>query len=269
MISINNLPVTTMTFSGGEVNPRLPEGLKSGPMKVVAHLQSSDDIMNLLMVLSAIEQQFDFSNIKLVIPYMPYARQDRVCVLGEAFGFKAFLRLIPENVTEIISVDIHNKNIGFTRTTELSSVEQASILASSNVIKTPNTILVAPDASALQKTKDAAAEYSGLKYIQGSKLRDPETGKLSGFSVDTLGVDCEGKTLLIIDDICDGGGTFIGLAEELKKLKPKALELYVTHGIFSKGFENLNRVFDKIHTTDTFIRDLPESVNVIQVMKHL
>jgi ribose-phosphate pyrophosphokinase len=86
--------------------------------------------------------------------------------------------------------------------------------------------------------------------VECSKSRDVKTGKLTGFKV--YAEDLEGKDCLIVDDICDGGGTFIGLAGELKKKNAGNLYLAVTHGIFSKGFEELEKCFDKIFTTDSF-----------------
>jgi len=57
---------------------------------------------------------------------------------------------------------------------------------------------------------------------------------------------------LIVDDICDGGGTFLGLAKELKSKNAGKLYLAISHGIFSKGFESLAKDFQKIFTTDSF-----------------
>jgi len=60
---------------------------------------------------------------------------------------------------------------------------------------------------------------------------------------------------LIVDDICDGGGTFIGLGEAIKKINPSAkLELFVTHGFFTKGLDKLLKLYDTIYTTDSVCR---------------
>lgn len=60
------------------------------------------------------------------------------------------------------------------------------------------------------------------------------SGRLSGFGVvDASAV--QDKTCVIVDDLCDGGGTFSGLAEQLVLAGAKVVDLYVTHGVFSKG----------------------------------
>lgn len=63
--------------------------------------------------------------------------------------------------------------------------------------------------------------------------------------------------------LCDGGGTFIGVAEELKKHNCGKLFLFVTHGIFSRGFEELNKYFEKIYCTNSF-NDLESNVKLKQ-----
>ena len=54
-----------------------------------------------------------------------------------------------------------------------------------------------------------------------------------------------------MDDICDGGGTFLGLADELRKRNAGPLHLAISHGIFSKGTEVLRQKFDRLFTTDS------------------
>ncbi|MEL6720431.1 MAG: phosphoribosyltransferase family protein [Bacteroidota bacterium] len=89
-----------------------------------------------------------------------------------------------------------------------------------------------------------------------------KTGQLSDFQV--YANDLNAKNCLIVDDICDGGRTFIGLAEALKHKGANRLYLAVSHGIFSYGFEELNNHFEHIFTTDAF-RDLEEVEGVTQM----
>jgi ribose-phosphate pyrophosphokinase len=110
-------------------------------------------------------------------------------------------------------------------------------------------LLISPDGGALKKIYKVSEFLGGIEVVECSKSRDVKTGKLSGFKV--YADDLEGKDCLIVDDICDGGGTFIGLADELKKKNAGKLYLAVSHGIFNKGFESLT-VFDKIFTTNSF-----------------
>jgi len=106
--------------------------------------------------------------------------------------------------------------------------------------------------------------------IQGSKKRDPATGAVAGVTfvkeaywtpfmgkeqskmVDSLD-GREDHDFCIIDDLCDGGGTFITIAKEIKLRYPKAMVyLIVTHAIFSKGFQPLEGWIDHIYCTNSF-----------------
>jgi ribose-phosphate pyrophosphokinase len=259
---INSIKVPTFTFSGGEVNPRIPDGVKA-PFEVTAWLQSSDDIMNLIMLHDAIKRQYGKSTvIYLTVPYLPYARQDRVCTTGEALGLHTLLELLGR-FSSITSYDIHNSDAITGYKVHEVTLHDIVRRYHSQIMGDDNYILVAPDKGATENVESLA---SG-EIIYGSKIRDPRTGKLTGFGFSTE-ADCEGKDLLLIDDICDGGGTFIGLAEKLKELKPKSMSLYVTHGIFSKGIEDLLNVFDNITTTNTFIHPYgdDERITTIKVI---
>jgi len=99
-------------------------------------------------------------------------------------------------------------------------------------------IVVIPDAGAAKK---AYSWLDGRTVVQALKRRDVRTGALSGFEV--LADDLGGRPCIIIDDICDGGGTFLGLAAELQKANAGPLTLAVTHGLFTKGTDRLLEAF--------------------------
>jgi ribose-phosphate pyrophosphokinase len=121
--------------------------------------------------------------------------------------------------------------------------------------------LVSPDAGALKKVFHVA-ENIGFKgeVIIASKHRNPETGKIDYTSVPLSPNDAD-KDMFIIDDICDGGRTFIEIAKAIKAsqdlssaIQPDRygkIYLIVTHGIFSAGFEELNKFFHRIYSTNS------------------
>ena len=124
-------------------------------------------------------------------------------------------------------------------------------------------VVVIPDAGA---TKKAYTWLDGRRVVQASKRRDPATGKLSGFSVpdvDSEGNSIAGRPCIIVDDICDGGGTFLGLAAELQAAGAGPLTLAVTHGLFTKGTEVLTESFSTIACLAP--TDAPETPGVITI----
>lgn len=126
-------------------------------------------------------------------------------------------------------------------------------------------LLISPDGGALKKIYKVAAYLQNYEVIECSKSRNVKTGQLTGFKV--YADDLQGKDCLIVDDICDGGGTFLGLAKELKAKNAGNLYLAVSHGIFSKGFDELEKYFTKIFTTDSF--KTIEHKNCIQIKLNL
>jgi len=127
-------------------------------------------------------------------------------------------------------------------------------------------VLVSPDAGANKKVLKVAQQYKGLDIIYCDKKRDTRTGKITDTIVHPGHGSIRNKKLLIVDDICDGGMTFIKIAEAMNSFGPEAIYLYVTHGIFSKGYQVLfDAGIDKIYTTDSFKQDPYDNVFVVKV----
>ena len=66
------------------------------------------------------------------------------------------------------------------------------------------------------------------------------------------GLSRKDKKVLIVDDICDGGRTFIELAKVLRAKGAETVDLYTTHGIYSKGTKVLAPYINNIISTDSF-----------------
>jgi ribose-phosphate pyrophosphokinase len=81
------------------------------------------------------------------------------------------------------------------------------------------------------------------------KQRDPSTGKI--YQTNVLSGDLTGRCAVITDDICDGGYTFIKIAEQLRAKNVERIVLFVTHGIFSKGLGVFDGLIDQVITTNS------------------
>lgn len=245
-------------FSGGEVQIRLPEMFiqQADTVYVTTVLDSPTAIMEMLLVDSALVNVIP-AQVKTILEiyYMPYARQDRVCYKGEANSASVIHQLLDGTSFDYIRfADLHSKqeymNDRFIELTQLDIFNyNPSILANIDVI-------VSPDKGATEKA-NAIAKQFGLELSQSLKVRDPENGDLKDITIDPT-VDLKDKHLMIVDDICDGGGTFIWTAKELLKREPMSVSLYVTHGIFSKGTDCLfaSGIFH-IFTTNSFYKQDP------------
>ena len=254
-------------FPGGEVQVVIDpaKAKKASHALIQAHLENSDDVMKLLLVTDAI-RRLGINRVALHMPYVPYARQDRVANPGEAHALKVFANLINSQKYDVVHVfDPHSDvveacfdNIKIKNNHEFVGNALTNV---AELFSTDDFWLVSPDAGAAKKIGALASHLSNghfknLKVAQGGKTRDTVTGKLTGFTVDKE--DFGGKPCVIVDDICDGGGTFLGLAKVLKAKNAGPLVLVVSHGIFSQGFADLNSKFDLIYCTDSFEKNLTE-----------
>ena len=117
--------------------------------------------------------------------------------------------------------------------------------------------LVSPDAGAYKKIFDVAKEFNIEKIITATKVRDLKTGNILRTEIPTLDQHADLK-YVIVDDICDGGRTFVELAKAIKESRPTAkIYLIVTHGIFSAGFETLAQYFEGIYCTNS-VREIAD-----------
>lgn len=258
---------TTFPFAGGETHFRLSAPLVlSREVTVTTRIRSGDDVMQLLLAVDAIERSgVSAGQITLVLPYLPYARQDRVMVPGEPFSLKVFARLINAlGVREVQVFDAHS-DVGpalIDRCRVLGNGDAATAFIRARLGETP-FVLIAPDAGAYKKTERLASAL-GVPVVVATKYRSVVDGSLA--APDVLG-DVQGKVCVIVDDICDGGGTFLNLADALTAVGAAACHLFVSHGIFSKGYEALLSRFASIGTTDAFrdAAEYPDTITVINL----
>lgn len=256
-IRINGIPPQVMKFPGGELQVRIP-GIEDAPVLVAAHLQSSDAIMELLLVKNALYYE-QVRNIEYFIPYLPYARQDRVCSGGEAFSLEVIADLFSD--IGITTLDVHSE-IAMSLMPNLGCIEQY------NIFKTfpSNAVIVAPDKGAALKAAKVGF-INSLPVITAQKLRDTESGQITGIEVQ--GDVYPGQTYCIVDDICDGGRTFIELAKVLKSKGAERIELYVTHGIFSQGFNVFKGLIDAVYYTNSIGDDITWHDNIKIIKKEI
>lgn len=254
--------VTVDKYPGGE--PLVKERPKYVG-RVMLRPTSTHDFIAGLFWIQALRARSRREAQWLILPYVPGARQDRLNDEGD-FLFTA------KSVAGLINM------VGFNRVTILDPHSNviSSLIENVDVVQ-PTGILppefkdnhyqyvLAPDAGSSHRALEVAKAL-GAYLRQGWKKRDVKTGALSGFGCESVPSQ---SRILVVDDICDGGGTFIGLAEEMKRdRKLDRFDLFVTHGLFTKGTHNLLKHYDRIYTTDSVPAQRP-GVNVDQVCLRL
>lgn len=241
------IPVRTIRFSGGELQPRLVDLPATAEIVTVdARVWSSEDLLEAALITNAVRHRYPGAVLRLRCPYLPYARQDRVCFPGEAFSLEVMAGFLNSlDLDEIEVWDVHS-DVASSLIEHLNNVSAAHFVRRLD-LSSDRTVIVAPDTGAVTRaTKCAEALYCSL--VKAEKTRDPSTGALGDPIVQSDHIG--NRDFLIVDDICDGGRTFVNLARMLRPLTNGAVMLYVTHGIFSNGLGDLRGVLNRVYVAN-------------------
>lgn len=231
MIMLNNIVVLATQFPDKTSQVwKLPEKMFQAENEIIWTFEHESEFIILAQLQFLLKSRNCAAN--LTMPYLPYARQDKAINNAETFALRPFLSMIAQlNFKTVSAFDPHNESVvheylnNFVALSPLNEINAA--------IKTVQPDLICyPDAGArtrYSKIIDFPSSYA-------TKVRDQTTGVILSMQISG---DYKDKTILIVDDICDGGMTFINIAAALKDAKE--INLYISHGIFSKGTDVLRQ----------------------------
>ncbi|WP_144760413.1 phosphoribosyltransferase family protein [Curtobacterium sp. 9128] len=253
---------STMRFPAGEAHVKVAnDDADAGGLTEIATLRgaSGDDLLMLGMWADAVRQRG--SRSVALVPYLPGARQDR----GLPFGARVYADVLNGfGIGQVIAFDPHSPVI-------VELVERLTVVTSEQVVRDAVVAgsdyvgVIAPDKGAVARAT-AVADASDLPVFRAEKHRNPDTGKLDGFTCEPLP---DAGRLLVVDDICDGGGTFMGLASATG-LPRERLGLWVSHGVFSGRAPALADHFGEIVTTDSYpAQNPPTGLRTIELAPSL
>ena len=248
-INGNKLVIDYPQFNGGERNIRIPERFLQGAKNsVYALLFDSSAVMDLLLVCDAV-RRMGVRSIDLTIPYLPYARQDRVCNYGEAHSFKVFCGLINSiNAASVTVYDPHSY-VCEALINNVIIVHQEEPIIQYLGADITYDVIISPDGGAIKKAFNLAREI-GAQFESAVKFRNVSTGEVEKSIFQPI-ESIDGKKCIIIDDIGDGMASFMYLAKEIfSENSPLLLDLYVTHAICSNGTKEVYKYFENIFTLD-------------------
>lgn len=235
-------------FPGGEIQVRLVINAEDlAAIRIAALLRNADDIMTLLLLTDALRRQAGTEvPIDLDMPYLPYARQDRVCSPGEALSVKVFSGLINAQGYRSVTITDPHSDVG-PALLDRVRVRDASVFLR-QVLEDPvfrnGVTLLAPDAGALRRVQTLARQFGIDQVVSAQKQRDPLSGRITGLTL-TAPLP-PSRPVLVVDDICDGGRTFLELARAMPQPPEGGCFLYITHALFSQGTDALLAAYDKV-----------------------
>jgi ribose-phosphate pyrophosphokinase len=240
MIEIGGVEIKPTIFPDGtsqiwQLDPNflLDQILKK---RIVVHwdFESEAEIIHLIQ-LSVLLKRYNPSVILILsASYWPYARQDKNVANDATFARIAFESVISKYYDEFSALDIHSHS-----TLNIINTEPDNFIVS--VVKEYGyTAIVFPDNGAKERYKILSDWCNkGSLIFTFFKKRNLKTGKIEEIKPDFDIINAKGLSHLIVDDICDGGGTFCAVASQLKEGGAKRVGLYCSHLILSKGVQVL------------------------------
>ena len=196
----------------------------------------------------------NINELYLYMPYIPNARMDRIKNPEDVFTLKYFAELLNSlNFTQIEVLDPHS-SVSEALIDNLVVYPPASYIALIvNELGVDNLTAFYPDSGAMSR-------YSGmvnLPYAFGIKKRDWKTGKIEGLELAGAVDQIAGRDILIVDDICSRGGTFLHSAKKLKEHGAKDIYLFVSHceNTILEGDLLKGDLIKKVYTTDSIFTD--------------
>ena len=226
---------------------------------------SWNDLQTIICVVHALRNS-GIKTIELYVPYFLGARSDRQFETGSTHYLKQIICPIINSLklNSVTVMDPHSDVLeacldNFYKENNFDLVKFALTDIDNRNDARERITIVSPDAGAFKKIFDVAKMFNISNIVTATKVRDLTTGKIKHTDIELKDSNPVMK-YVIIDDICDGGRTFIELAKAIKIVKPSAkIYLVVTHGIFSAGLLDLSKWCENVYCTNS-VKDIQADV---------
>lgn len=203
------------------------------------HYKDDKDFMTLWFIVHKLKdlaktQRYYYKPLaELKIPYLPYARMDRIKEEKQFFSLKYVADFINSLGFEKVIINDAHSDVSLSLINNVKNNDMITRILTEEFMKdhnVSNCVVCFPDKTAVKRYGHLSNYFHGAISIE--KVRDFNTGKLLSFDLKVLSdnSDFDNKEVVIIDDICSYGGTFIGAIEEMKKYwKLDGFHLIVSH----------------------------------------
>jgi ribose-phosphate pyrophosphokinase len=234
---------------------KLPAAMfEARDLEITWNFDSEREIIDLLSLRRLLVSQ----TWTLHIPFLPYARQDKNIDNTSTFNLVVIADLINSlGCQKVTAVDVHNPMWTAELIRNFENVEVGAI--HEHVARRRDThFIVWPDEGAADRYAKSAPNAA---FVVCAKVRDQSTGAITGHKIlhTTQHNSLPPHNFLIVDDICDGGATFVSVAKLIRQeygLEVNKLDLFVTHGIFSKGQQHLlDNGITNVFTTNSLTKN--------------
>lgn len=261
MITLNGKKINITHFPDRTCQVWKVEGIEDENCEIVWDYENDMEIFHLCQLLSlhtacSIKNDTPDRKATVFIPYMPYARQDKDVDNEQTFALETLMGIFfmfTYNI-HIKTVDIHsNKILEFVHEELYTNLYPISLIERIQKYD----VLIFPDKGAKERYSDL---FGDIKSYSLTKVRNQQTGEITHMEFNEADVDITGASVAVVDDICDGGRTFIGVSDAIDQLSQSIAkkDLVITHGIFS-NLELLcklnTKCYDEVIFSDSLYTD--------------
>ncbi|HRH59708.1 MAG TPA: ribose-phosphate pyrophosphokinase, partial [Chitinophagaceae bacterium] len=257
--------INVQKFSDGEIQPVFLESIRGDYVFLVqSTFAPTENLMELLLMIDAAKRASAYKIIA-VIPYYGYARQDRKDKPRVAIGSKLVATLLEAaGANRVITMDLHAPQIQAFFDIPVDHLDSSAIfIPYIEQLKLENLTFAAPDVGSANRIREIA-NYFTAEMVICDKHRK-RANEIASMVV--IG-DVAGRDVVLIDDICDTGGTLAKSAALLKEKGAKSVRALCTHPVLSgNAYENIdNSVLEELVVCDTIpLKQPSQKIKVISV----
>jgi ribose-phosphate pyrophosphokinase len=257
--------INIQRFSDGEIQPTFLESIRGDYVFLIQSTFSpADNIMELLLMIDAARRASAYKIIA-VLPYYGYARQDRKDKPRVAIGSKLVANLLTTaGADRVITMDLHAPQIQGYFDIPVDHLDSSAIfIPYIEQLNLENLTFAAPDVGSANRIREIAS-YFNAEMVICDKHRK-RANEISSMVV--IG-DVADRNVVLIDDLCDTGGTLAKAAGLLKEKGAKSVRALCTHPVLSgNAYVNIeNSVLEEMVVCDTLpMREHSDKIKVLSV----